>query len=131
MRSELWPGSKEDHAREIERFFDGQVREPLAVLIATDFSGAAVGFAELSIHPYAEGCTTDRVGYLEGWYVVPEARGRGIGRALVAASEDWARSQGCSEFASDAEVDNEVSIAAHLALGFTDRGAVRLFSKTL
>ncbi len=80
---------------------------------------------------YAEGCTTDHVGFLEGWYVAPEARGGGIGRALVAASEDWARSQGCSEFASDAEVDNDASIAAHLALGFVDRGLVRCFSKTL
>ena len=131
MRGELWPGSKDDHARQIARFFGGQLREPLAVLIATDRNGRAVGFAELSIRPYAEGCTTDHVGFLEGWYVVPEARGQGVGRALVSASEDWARTQGCSEFASDAEVDNDVSIAAHLALGFTDRGLVRCFSKTL
>ena len=131
MRGALWPGSQDDHARQIARFFDGKSREPLAVLLAHDHNGRAVGFAELSIRPYAEGCTTDRVGFLEGWYVVPEARGRGIGRALVSASEDWARSQGCSEFASDAEVDNEVSIAAHLALGFVDRGVVRCFSKTL
>jgi aminoglycoside 6'-N-acetyltransferase I len=131
MRDELWPGSRDDHAREIARFLDGRSREPLAVLIAEDGNGRALGFAELSIHPYAEGCTTDRVGYLEGWYVAPEARRRGIGRALLAASEDWARAQGCSEFASDAEADNQVSHAAHLALGFTDRGLIRVFSKTL
>ena len=131
MRGELWPGSQDDHARQIARFFDGQVREPIAVLIAKDRHGRAIGFAELSIRPYAEGCRTDHVGFLEGWYVAPEARGRGVGRALVAASEDWARSQGCSEFASDAEVDNEASTAAHLALGFVDRGLVRCFSKTL
>lgn len=131
MRGELWPGSRGDHAREIALFFDGQVRNPVAVLIAENCHGRAVGFAELSIRPYAEGCTTDHVGFLEGWYVMPEVRGQGVGRALVAASEDWARGQGCSEFASDAEVDNDASIAAHLALGFVDRGLVRCFSKTL
>jgi aminoglycoside 6'-N-acetyltransferase I len=131
MRDELWPGSKDDHQREIARFFDGQLRNPLAVLVAYDREGQILGFTELSIRQYSEGCTTDRVGYLEGWYVVPEARGRGVGRALVGASEDWARSQGCSEFASDAQSDNEDSIAAHLALGFVDRGLVRCFSKML
>ena len=131
MRNALWPGSRDDHTREIARFFDGQSREPLAVLLATDHHGRAVGFAELSIRPYAEGCRTHHIGFLEGWYVEPESRGRGIGRALVAASEDWARSQGCSEFASDAEVDNAASISAHLALGFVDRGIVRCFSKLI
>jgi aminoglycoside 6'-N-acetyltransferase I len=131
MRGELWPESKDEHTRQIRQFFDGQLREPLAVLIAEAREGRPVGFAELSIRPYAEGCTTDHVGFLEGWYVVPDARGRGVGRALVSASEDWARSQGCSEFASDAEVDNDASIAAHLALGFVDRGLIRCFSKTL
>jgi aminoglycoside 6'-N-acetyltransferase I len=131
MRVELWPGPRDEHAREIARFFDGQLRNPLGVLIAYDREGRILGFAELSIRPYAEGCTTDRVGYLEGWYVRPEARGRGIGRALVAAAEDWARSQGCSEFASDTQPDNDESVAAHLALGFVDRGLIHCFSKTL
>jgi hypothetical protein len=56
MRQELWPGSKHDHAHDIDRFFAGEAREPLAVLLARDEHGRAVGFAELSIRPYAEGC---------------------------------------------------------------------------
>jgi aminoglycoside 6'-N-acetyltransferase I len=131
MRGQLWPDSRDTHARDIERFFAGQARDPLAVLIAKDETGRAVGFAELSIRSYAEGCSTDNVAFLEGWFVVPDARGRGLGRALVAACEEWARSQGCSEFASDAQPDNEASIAAHLALGFADEGLVRCFSKKL
>jgi aminoglycoside 6'-N-acetyltransferase I len=131
MRGELWPDSHETHAGEIDRFFSGQARDPLAALIAKDEMGRALGFTELSMRSYAEGCTTDNVAFLEGWFVVPEARGRGVGRALVAASEEWARSQGCSEFASDAQPGNETSIAAHLALGFSDEGLVRCFSKKL
>jgi len=129
LRHALWPdGSEAEHRREIERFFVGG--QTAAVLVAEDPSGL-LGFAELSIRPYAEGCETDRVGFLEGWFVRPEARHRGIGRKLVAAAEAWARSFGCTEFASDAEADDAPSAAAHRALGFSDVGLIRCFRKSL
>jgi aminoglycoside 6'-N-acetyltransferase I len=132
MRQALWPeDGPGDHPREIAQYFAGGTRTPAAVLLAVDESGTAVGFVELSIRPYAEDCRTDHVGYLEGWYVVPEARRRGVGRALVAAAEQWARAQGCSEFASDAVIDNEISAAAHHALGFTETARLRCFRKSL
>ena len=132
LRHALWPdGSEAEHRGEIDRYFAGDSYEPLAVLLAEDAGGRAVGLAELSIRPYAEGCRSDRVAYLEGWFVVPDARGRGIGRALIAAAEDWGRSQGCSELASDTHPENAASAAAHLATGFTDVGLVRCFRKDL
>jgi len=131
MRRALWPGADEDHARETEQFFTARVRNLLVVLIAFDGSGRPVGFAELSIRNCAEGCETDRVGYLEGWYVVPDARRKGVGRALVEAAEAWARAQGCTEFGSDTEIDNAVSAAAHHALGFTETERLRTFRKPL
>jgi aminoglycoside 6'-N-acetyltransferase I len=132
LRHALWPeGSEAEHRAEIDRFFRGQASEPLAVLLAQDATGQAVGLAELSIRPHAEGCHTDRVAYLEGWFVVPDARRRGVGRALVAAAEEWGRSQGCREFASDTLPENAVSAAAHCALGFREVGLVRCFRKDL
>lgn len=132
LRYALWPeGSAAEHREEIERFFSGDAREPVMVLLAEDGAGRPVGLAELSIRAHAEGCRSDRVAYLEGWFVVPEARRSGVGRALIAAAEEWGRSQGCSEFASDAQPDNEVSAAAHRALGFTEVGLVRCFRKDL
>jgi len=131
MREQLWPDSLDAHVHDVDRYLSGEARDPLAALIARDETGHPVGFAELSIRAYAEGCTTGNVAFLEGWFVVPEARGHGVGRALIAACEQWARAQGCSEFASDAQPDNHVSIAAHLALGFNDEGLVRCFSKKL
>lgn len=105
---------------------------PHCVFIARDpDTGAALGFAEVSLREYAEGCLSSPVGYLEGWYVQPEARGRGVGSALVRAGEDWARQQGCTEFASDADIENDASIRAHESLGFEAVADVRCFRKRL
>lgn len=132
MRQALWPDDDAaGHAREVERFFAGELRMPLEVLLAVDGSGRPLGFAELSIRAYAEDCVTDRVAYLEGWYVVPTARRQGIGRALVGAAEAWALGQGCTEFGSDALIDNAPSAAAHRALGFVETVQIRCFRKSL
>jgi aminoglycoside 6'-N-acetyltransferase I len=132
LRCALWPeGSEAEHRREIAEFLAGEAREPLAVLLAEDGAGCPIGLAELSIRAYAEGCRSDRVAYLEGWFVVPAARRHGVGGALIAAAEAWGRSQGCREFASDIQPDNEASAAAHRALGFSEVGPVRCFRKDL
>ena len=69
---------------------------------------------------HADGCGPSRaVGFIEGWYVSEDERHQGIGRKLLAAAEDWARSQGCMEMASDTWIDNEVFQRVHEALGYT------------
>ncbi len=133
LRRALWPdGTEVEHREEIDRFFAGEFpREPWMVLLAEGAERRVLGFAELSIRPYAEGCRSNRVAYLEGWFVLPEERGRGIGKALIEAAENWGRKQGCSEFASDTDPDNEPSRTAHRAVGFADVGLVRCFRKDL
>ena len=49
-----------------------------------------------------------------------DLRRSGAGRALMDAAEEWAREHGYAEIASDALLDNEVSHAAHRALGFEE-----------
>jgi aminoglycoside 6'-N-acetyltransferase I len=71
------------------------------------------------------------VGYIEGWYVAPDLRGMGIGRRLVQAAEDWARSNGCREMASDCTLDNDLSLRAHLALGYEETERLVHFRKVL
>ena len=131
MRIALWPGDDGSHAAEIDEYFAGTLREPLQVLLAVDGNGNAVGFAELFIRDYAEDAGTDRVAYLEGWYVEPQARRQRVGRALIAAAEEWARVQGCTEFGSDALIDNDISAAAHRALGFVETAQIRCFLEVL
>lgn len=106
---------------------------PYAVFLAVehDQPNTVLGFVEVSLRRFAEGCRTDPVGFIEGWMVLESARGRGIGGALVARAEDWAREHGCSEMASDAELDNELSATAHRALGYREVAVVRCFAKDL
>jgi aminoglycoside 6'-N-acetyltransferase I len=132
LRHALWPAESPDElAAEARTFFvDGDTLVE-AVLLAESSDGTLLGFAELSLRPYAEDCRTSPVAFLEGWYVIPAARRQGVGRALVSAAEQWARDRGCHEFASDTELDNSMSAAAHRALGFEDAGAIRCFRKDL
>jgi aminoglycoside 6'-N-acetyltransferase I len=132
LRHALWPDATlDEHRRDAERFLAGDHHEPAEVLLAFDDTDHAIGFVELSIRNIVDSCRTHRVGYLEGWYVIPEARRQGVGAELVAAAERWARGAGCREFASDARLDNEVSHRAHVALGFTETGRSVNFRKDL
>lgn len=138
LRSALWPdGSADEHAAEVATFFEkprmgpGAMPEAVLVAVAPGPGSTLVGVAEVSRRAYAEGCETSPVGFLEGWYVVPEYRRQGVGRALVLAAEAWARSQGCREFASDALADNTESAAAHQALGFEEVEVIRCFRKNI
>ena len=133
MRCRLWAEDcADEHEAEIAAYFAGEFpRWPWSALLAEDQVGNVIGFAEVSIRSYAEGCTTHRIAYLEGWWVCEADRRRGVGAALVRAAEDWGRAQGCQEFASDVAPDNDASLAAHRALGFEDVGLVRCLRKDL
>jgi aminoglycoside 6'-N-acetyltransferase I len=92
---------------------------PLIILVAEARDRMLVGFLEVDLRSHADGCNPVRpVGYLEGWYVDENHRSRGIGRKLLAMAEEWARSQGCVEMASDTWIDNEVSQRVHEELGY-------------
>ncbi|MEK7729139.1 MAG: aminoglycoside 6'-N-acetyltransferase [candidate division KSB1 bacterium] len=131
MRQALWPSSTSEHAAEIAAFFSERENAAVEALIALDDAGKPLGFVELSIRNYAEGCSTKRVAYLEGWYVEPHARRQGVGAALVKAAEAWGRNQRCSEFASDTEWHNEISATVHRALGFVETDRIICFKKDL
>ena len=100
LRRDLWPEDPESHAVEIASFFAGSLAEPQAVLVAQEGPNL-IAFAELSIREDFPGLAGKRVGYVEGLYVTPAFRGRGIARTLLSASKSWARENHCDAFASD------------------------------
>ena len=124
MRKALWGDCPdEQQVREME--------EILAAFVAEGPGGGLCGFVELSIRPWAIGCEPSPVGYIEGWYVDEDARRRGVGRALIEAAEAWARSRGCRQMASDAELWNSVSQQTHGSLSYQETARLVLFKKDL
>jgi GNAT superfamily N-acetyltransferase len=54
--------------------------------------GELVGIVHFMTHPHTNGLD---VCYLQDLFTDVDVRGRGVGRALIAAVADWARSRGC------------------------------------
>ena len=131
LREALWPHcTAARHAAQMSTFCASPDR--FAQFVAYDGARNAVGFVEVALRSdHVNGTTTSPVAFLEGIYVAPQARLQGIARALVARAEAWALSVGCSEFASDARLENIASHAMHRSLGFSETDRVVYFRKAL
>jgi aminoglycoside 6'-N-acetyltransferase I len=118
LRNLLWDGSSEaEHKAEMMDIYE---HTDTQLVLVAEFNNRLVGFLEASIRPFVEDCSSDLVGYLEGWFVEPAYRQHGIGRQLVREAESWARRKGATEMASDAEIGNEMSLEAHTKLGYEE-----------
>jgi aminoglycoside 6'-N-acetyltransferase I len=125
MREALWPDCSD---ADNDSWF---ARPDAATYLALRDDGSLCGFVEVGARSIADSCNTSPVGYIEGWYVDADVRGRGVGRALLAAAEEWAREQGYREMASDALADNAISIEAHGKCGYQRLDTVTQFRKDL
>lgn len=130
----LWPAeSTRDHGRQIRSILNGKPRSilPLTMMVAEQ-DDTLVGFVEVGLRSHANGCDPVRaVGFIEGWYVVPSMRRKGVGRKLFAAAERWSRAHGCREMASDTWTDHRLSVKAHVGLGYVVEGNFVNFRKRL
>jgi aminoglycoside 6'-N-acetyltransferase I len=125
MRQTLWEDST---AEEVEVFFQ---HPKWTTFVAEQTTDKLYGFIEVGQRPYAEGCETSPVAYIEGWYVDFEMQRQGVGRELVRTAEAWAKEQGFAEIASDTWLENQTSIEAHKALGFDEVERIVCFLKRL
>jgi len=129
MRLLLWPyGTAEGFSNDQDELLENPLT-PVFVVVRS--GGKLGGFLEAGTRKYAEGCETNPVGYIEGWYIDEDLREQGIGKALVKTAEEWARSQGLTEMGSDTWLENEVSIQAHLKMGYEEAERLVHFIKKL
>ncbi len=128
MRKGIWPDAPDEY---LDFDMDDILTSANDAVFFALLDGRPVGMIETRIREYGEGCETSPVGYIEGWFVYPELRGQGIAGTLTQAAEDWARGKGCTEMASDTWLDNEVSIRAHVKLGYYEVERLVHFVKQL
>jgi aminoglycoside 6'-N-acetyltransferase I len=129
MRIALWPDDTLPvHTATIDELLgDNDVWGFIAE--ATD--GGAIGFAEIAVRKYANGCDTRPVAFLEGVWVKPQFRRRGIGTRLIAHAAALLAARGFRELGSDTQINNHASQAAHVAWGFSETERVVYFRKLL
>jgi len=129
MRVALWPDeSAEVHGKDIEEMLAGNTGYGF---VAETENGAAVGFAEITIRPFANGCDSRPVPFLEGIWVDAPFRRQGVGALLVKHVEVFAAARGFREIGSDALMENHASHAAHRGWGFCETEHVVHFRKLL
>ncbi len=128
MRRALWPDCR---GRRAELEMREQLSDPkkFGVLVIDCGDGTLGGFIELALRDGVDGAAREITGYVEGWFVAPERRGKNWGRQLVAAAERWAKARGMIELASDSELWNKSAHAAHKAVGFREVERLVLFLK--
>ena len=130
LREALWPGSRAGHLAEMKLFVSQPAR--FRQFMAYSPSSEAIGLAEASLRSdYVNGTESSPVAFVEGLYVVPQARRKGVARALVVAASEWGRRAGCSELAWVAVLENSIRHVVHRALGFEETVRVVYFRRKL
>lgn len=126
---QMW---EDNEVEELAEHFERLVTDEEAACFMKYEDGKAVGFAQCQLrHDYVEGTETSPVGYLEGILVEEAFRHKGYAKELLAECEKWAKSKGCTEFASDCELENEESLRFHMAMEFEEANRVICFKKNI
>ena len=129
MAINVFTNSKE---QELKAEFENLLKDKNVCLIVKEEKNQIVGFAQVGLRvDYVEGCETSPVGYLEGIFVMPPYRNKGYAKELIKHAESWAKEKGCSEFASDCELENLESLAFHLSIGFAEQNRIICFKKNI
>lgn len=130
LRQQLWP--HHEMAAHLQEGAELLAAAHLNAFLVLDAQSQAVAFADVALrHDYVNGCESSPVVYLEGVYVQPASRRRGLAQALIARVAQWGRKLGCRELASDAAIDNLASQQLHQRLGFAETERVVFFKKAL
>ncbi len=113
-------------AEEEERSTDADWRDrltrPDAVTVVASLDGADVGLAVGAPHHDEAG----DVGLYAVW-VAPEARGAGVGEALIRAVADWARARGHAYLRLEVGDANAPAVRLYDRLGFAPTGRTSAF----
>lgn len=95
------------------------LHDPKAIVLLGERDGVVVGYVTGRTE-YDPRRLHARRGIVEDWWVEPEERGQGMGRALIEGLMSAFRRAGCSVAESLTWAANSGARAAHLAAGFVE-----------
>lgn len=129
MALALWPDNGKNELKdEFQKILSSTKEQAFIYKLDNEY----IGFINLSIRTdYVEGSNSSPVGFVEGIYVKPEYRNRGIAKKLIIKGEEWAKSKGCTQIGSDIEMDNDISYKFHQKVGFNEANRIICFIKDI
>lgn len=126
---EMWPDCSFEE--ELESYRSILAAKNEACYLVKD-GDAFIAFIHIGMRSdYVEGATECPVVYIEAMYVKPAFQKSGVGRMLVKQAETWSRQKGCTQIASDTEIDNAAAVSFHGKVGFEEVNRVVCFIKNL
>ncbi|MBS0433235.1 MAG: GNAT family N-acetyltransferase [Proteobacteria bacterium] len=115
-------------AAAIARRLRGIVAHGAGVVLVAQIDGAVAGWAHVMAQHRLE---HDANAELAGLVVDEDARGGGIGAALLRAAEAWAHGHGCVELVVRSNVIRERAHRFYLREGYTEKKRQAVFVKNL
>ena len=118
MRKELYPTLDEMFdEKEMERIFN---HKEWACQLITDYNETILGFVEISLRNFVDGCLSSPVAYIEGLFLKPQYRQQGLGKEVIKQIMAWCIQHGYSELATDTELENLNAQAFYKSVGFQE-----------
>lgn len=126
---QMW---KDNTIEDLTKEFEAILSSDESAIFLLSIENEAIAFAQCQLrHDYVEGTDSSPIGYLEGIFVKEEYRKLGYAKELLKKCEAWAKEKGCTEFASDCELDNDTSLKFHMKMGFIEANRIICFTKQL
>lgn len=130
LGQKLWKDSTKSELKVLfNSFFDSDHQK---TILARDYRGIPIGFVIFSIRTdYVEGAKQSPTGYLEGIYVEPAYRKKGIARTFLSLGEQWMVKMNCVQMGSDTWLTDTESRKFHKKLGFKEEDELVHFIKEI
>ena len=119
-----YPATADQIARRFARI---EGRADQAVFVAED-GGAPIAWLHVAAHPYLE---SDATAEILGLIVCEGRRSAGVGAALVAAAETWARRAGCTALRLRSRITRDRAHTFYERIGFRRIKTQYAFEKSL